>query len=133
MFIINKHIDAITETDLQNLVSNHVAEGKAIEYKEELPGNSDSDKKEFLYDVSSFSNASGGDLIYGMRELDSTASEVVGLSIGNANDEILRLESIIQSGIEPRIPGIATRAWSAPWPGMSWANAPAATVRQRWR
>jgi predicted HTH transcriptional regulator len=68
-----------------------------------------SDRREFLYDVSSLANASGGDLIFGIKEANGVADEVTGLTSGNANDEILRLESIIQTGIEPRIPGISTR------------------------
>ena len=36
------------EEDLQALVDNSVLECKTIEYKQALPSNSDSDKKEFL-------------------------------------------------------------------------------------
>jgi hypothetical protein len=43
------------------LVDNQVSEHKTIEYKEALLGNADGDKKEFLADVSSFANESGGD------------------------------------------------------------------------
>ncbi len=56
------------EEDLQALVDNSVLECKTIEYKQALPSNSESGKKEFLADVSSFANASGGDLIYGVSE-----------------------------------------------------------------
>lgn len=66
--MIQKNIDEITEEDLQALIDNSVLESKSIEYKQSLPGNSDSEKKEFLADVSSFANASGGDLIYGIIE-----------------------------------------------------------------
>ncbi|MCD6594362.1 ATP-binding protein, partial [bacterium] len=66
--MIAKNIDQISEEDLQALIDNSVLEGKTIEYKQSLPGNSDSDKKEFLADISSFANASGGDLIYGILE-----------------------------------------------------------------
>ena len=59
--VLNKPLEAIEENDLQALVDNQVAERKTIEYKESLPGNADGDKKEFLADVSSFANASGGD------------------------------------------------------------------------
>lgn len=62
-YMISKGIEQITEEDLQNLIGNSVSERKTIEYKQTLPGNSDSDKKEFLADVSSFANASSGDLI----------------------------------------------------------------------
>lgn len=107
MLLNNKPLDSIIGADLQVLVDNKVREVKTVEYKQALPGNSDSDKREFLYDVSSFANASGGDLIYGMKEADGLAVEVSGLPLSNVDGEILRLEGIIRTGIEPRIPGLA--------------------------
>lgn len=103
--MIPKSINQITEQDLQTLIDNSVLEGKTIEYKQELPGSSDTDKKEFLADVSSFANASGGDLIYGITE-DRTAGipkKLEGLTITNVGEEILRLESTMRDGIKPRI------------------------------
>jgi len=96
------------EEDLQALVDNSVLECKTIEYKHALPSNSDSDKKEFLADVSSFANASGGDLIYGIiaDKKTGTPKSVEGLSIENVDQEILRLDSMIRAGIEPRLPSV---------------------------
>ena len=62
---LNKPLDQIEERDLQELLAGQVSEHKTLEYKLALPGNSDSERKEFLADVSSFANAAGGDLIYG--------------------------------------------------------------------
>ncbi|MCJ7507274.1 MAG: ATP-binding protein [candidate division Zixibacteria bacterium] len=108
MVFDGKQLDTIDERDLQSLVDNQVAEGKVLEYKEALPGSSDDNKKEFLFDVSSFANASGGHLIFGIKEEGGIAKEVYGLSIDNKDSEILCLENIIRDGIEPRIPGIQT-------------------------
>lgn len=66
--MINKHLDEISLDDLKQLRNNVVSEGKTIEYKQQLPTNSDGDRKEFLADISSFANASGGDLIFGITE-----------------------------------------------------------------
>jgi len=100
------------ENDLQALVDNQVPESKTIDYKESLPINSDSDKKEFLADVSSFANAAGGYLIYGMRENNGIASELCGLGSIDADAEIRRLENIIRDGIKPRIPSVLM--WAIP-------------------
>src|SRR5216683_7360895 len=100
---LNKQLEAIEESDLQALVDNQVSERKTIEYKEALPGNADGDKKEFLADVSSFANASGGDLIYGISEQSGIPVELRGLELSNVDAEILRLESCIQTGIAPRL------------------------------
>ena len=109
--MIAKNIDQISEEDLQALIDNSVLEGKTIEYKQSLPGNSDSDKKEFLADISSFANASGGDLIYGILEDRDTGipKTLEGLTIENVDQEISRLDSMIRDGIEPRILGINIR------------------------
>jgi len=66
--MIPKPIEAITTADIQSLIDNQVAENRSMEYKEALPGNSDDEKKEFLADLSSFANAGGGDIIYGLVE-----------------------------------------------------------------
>jgi len=107
--MISKNIDQIIENDLKALIDNSVLEGKTIEYKQSLPSNSDSDKKEFLADISSFANASGGDLIYGIIENRNTGDTKItleGLIIENIDQEINRLDSMIREGIEPRISGI---------------------------
>jgi len=110
--MIAKNIDQITEENLQALIDNSVLEGKTIEYKQSLPSNSDSDKKEFLADVSSFANASGGNLIYGIYEDRNTGvpKTLEGLTIENIDREIIRLESMIREGIEPRILGITIKS-----------------------
>lgn len=114
--MIQKRIDSIEIADIQGLVDGAVREGKAIEYKEQLPGNGDADKKEFLADASSFANASGGDIIFGIKESRDAAGKptgmpesVVGLPSINADAEVRRLEQILRDGIEPRVPGIALR------------------------
>jgi hypothetical protein len=108
--MIPKTLDHIEEKDLQALIEDSVIEGKAIEYKQALPSNSDSDKKEFLADVSSFANSSGGDLLFGVVEENGIAKELLGLDIANVDHEIRRMENTIRDGIEPRIPTLYTKA-----------------------
>jgi len=108
-FMINKHLDKIDISDLKQLQSNAVSEGKTIEYKKLLPTNSYADRKEFLADISSFSNASGGDLIFGILEENGSPKSIDGLEIESVDEEIRKYENIIRDGIEPRII-FATRA-----------------------
>ncbi len=104
--MINKNIDEITKDDLQALKDNEVIEHKTIEYKQALPGKSDKEKEKFLADVSSFANASGGDLIYEVVEdrQSRKPKSIEGLSISNIDQEILRLDNMIRTGIQPRLP-----------------------------
>ena len=110
--MIPKPLDAVTATDLQSLVDNGVKEQRTIEYKQELPGSSDSEKKEFLADVSSFANAGGGDLFYGIVAKDGVPESIPGLADFIEDKEKLRLESTIRDGIAHRIPGIQLKAIS---------------------
>jgi hypothetical protein len=115
--MIPKEFDTITKADIEALVANAVAEGRTIEYKRQLPGGTDDEKKEFLADVSSFANAGGGDIIFGViekRDGDNKPTNLPekaeGLAGINAGAEIIRLDAIIQSGMEPRIPGCRIRS-----------------------
>lgn len=101
--MINKLFNKIDLDDLNNLIQNAVLEGKTIEYKEQLPDNSDSDRKEFLADASSFANTSGGDLIFGITSDQGVPKSLTGVGVTNIDAEKLKYEEIIRNGIEPRI------------------------------
>lgn len=107
--MINRRIEDITAPDLQALIDNKVLEGKTIEYKRELPNNSDSDKKEFLADITSFANSSGGDLILGIEQDNQTGEpkSLNGIETENVDKEKTRLDNIIRDGVEPKILSVA--------------------------
>ena len=100
-------LDKLTEQDLLALISAGTAEGKSIEYKQALPGNSDEEKREFLADVTSFANASGGHIVFGMKEDQGLAKEMCGLGPVDP-DAVLRLENIARGSVDPRIPGLGS-------------------------
>ncbi len=105
--LINKELNDISELDLQHLIDEEEIESKTLDYKAQLPGNTDSNKKEFLADVSSFSNAGGGDLILGIKQDNLTGKPIgplEGIPIPNLDNEISRLDNIIRNGLEPNIP-----------------------------
>ncbi|MEN6435870.1 MAG: ATP-binding protein [Anaerolineaceae bacterium] len=109
MLLENKSLSEITEQDLLQLIDAKESEGKKLDFKRELPGNSDRDKKRFLEDICAFANAGGGFIIYGMEEKAGKATVLNGFQTTNIDQEILRLQSIIQSGLAPRVPGIHMR------------------------
>jgi len=107
--MIQKPFDEITRADIDALIDNGDSEIKTLEYKRELPGNTSSGKKEFLADVSSFANASGGDVIYGIEaEVDKEGKttgapkKVLPLQGTTPDQAILRLEHMVLNGIRPR-------------------------------
>jgi Putative DNA-binding domain len=101
--VVQRSLHQIHETDLQALIDNGVPEKKTIEYKSALPGRTDQDKKEFLADVSSFANTSGGDLIFGMEEDSGKPTKLVGIATNDLGIEKERLENLIRAGLDPRI------------------------------
>src|ERR1700676_2776234 len=104
MPLLHKTIESFNESDLLALIANAVPEGKGIDYKRDQIGSSDGDKRELLYDVSSFANSSGGHLIIGMDENAGVPTQLTGLS-GDPDAEVSRIEQIIRDGLRPSIPG----------------------------
>jgi predicted HTH transcriptional regulator len=103
--MINKKIDDITEDDLSMLVQNEITERRNFEYKAGLSLNTDKERIEFLADVSSLANTSGGDLYIGIVEdrEKGIPKEVRGISIENSDQEILRIGNLIRDGISPHL------------------------------
>lgn len=122
--------DRIGPSDVLKLLSDGINELKTLDYKRQQVGPKDPDKKEFFADVSSFANASGGDLIFGVEEAEGAPTKIVGLGPIDTDAEILRLENMLRSGIEPRIHGIQTEPIDVPGHGLvmvmriprSWAS-----------
>jgi len=125
-----KDFNLVDKTDVERFVAQAVTEGRTLDYKRDLPGSSDADGKEFLADISSFANSSGGYLIFGVDEerdangkTTGVPAEAKGLLSTNAGAEIARLENMIRAGVAPRMAGIAAREI----PGL--ANGPAIVFR----
>jgi hypothetical protein len=138
---LEKPLESITEADLQILLTDAVAEGKAIEYKESLPADSYDSRIDFLADVSSFANAAGGHLFFGIREESGVPVEICGLRGADPDAEVLRVESMMRDSIEPRLLGVVVRpiplsnsqvviAIRVP---RSWVQPHAVTYRKHWR
>ena len=102
-------LDSIDEGHLNALVNNGVRESRSFEFKAKLVWGTESERKEFLADVSALANGGGGDLIFGIEEENGTASAVVGLDSFDPDDDTLKMESVIRDGIAPRIIGIRLR------------------------
>ncbi|MBF0473674.1 MAG: ATP-binding protein [Nitrospirae bacterium] len=97
---------------INNLITDEVCESKTIEYKEKSKFsdvgkfNSLKDKNEFLADISSFANTSGGDILYGITELKCLPKKMVGIDISNFDQLKLNLLNIIGSHLEPNLSGL---------------------------
>lgn len=102
------NFDDIDAGHLVGLIASEVGERRTIEYKRDLPGGTDDERREFLADVTSFANAAGGDLLFGMRAEDGIPKEITPLDF-KPDGERLTWEEVIRNGVQPRIPGIRIR------------------------
>lgn len=107
--MLNKSIESITEADLLALIDNGVSESKQLEYKRELPDNSDGGKVKFLRSVTAFANTQGGNLIYGMDAVDGIPKRLVSLAMSSIDQVLQRLEGLCADGVDPRLLGVQYR------------------------
>jgi len=92
---------------LRQIVDTGVVENRSLDFKEELPGPKDDDKREFLADISSFANSFGGDIVFGVAEGRTDGKrngvwELRGLG-GDIESAKLRLEQMVRDGLAPRL------------------------------
>src|ERR1700686_1508097 len=103
MALLHIPLDQIDEARLQALIEAATSENRSIEYKRTTYGAAHADHTEFLADISSFANTSGGDIVLGMAATSGVPTEFVPLQI-DIDTEKLRLEQIARTGLQPRIP-----------------------------
>jgi len=108
--MLDKPIDQLEFTDIMGLIENEVGESKRLEYKRELNIETGDERKEFLADISSFANADGGYIIYGIAENEfHLPIEICGVKIDNEGNFISKIDNLIRDSIAPRIPDIKYR------------------------
>lgn len=102
----------LTAEEIKAMIANGEREDRSLEFKEQLPGPTDSEKLEFLCDVAALANGGGGRLVYGIKEkrdangqATGVAEAAPGVDDANLGKIQLGLEQALQRGIEPRIPG----------------------------
>ncbi|MDX1939091.1 MAG: ATP-binding protein [Saprospiraceae bacterium] len=97
--MIPKEIDDIKLSDIEIIFKENDRELRTLEFKREITLSNSKEKKEFLADISSFANSVGGDIILGIDE----KLGVKPIEIDDIDSFLLRIESIIRTGIEPKI------------------------------
>lgn len=114
MYFTLNDIKNLTEDKLTELLTNQVPESKLLDYKEKLPGVSKEEKIDFLGDVSSFANADGGNIIYGIKEERGVPVEINGVECSDPDKEIQKWENLIRDCTEPRLQGIVITPYKLP-------------------
>jgi hypothetical protein len=109
MQLAGRDVDKVDEELLLSLVKDGTTEDRHLDFKEKLDISTPALKKEFLADVTSFANAAGGVLIFGVKERDKIAVELSGVELEEPDTAEAQLNSIIISGTDPRVPGFRVR------------------------
>jgi Schlafen, AlbA_2 len=111
MHLLGKSFDKIDSDDIERLIANEVQETKSLDYKRDF--NLKEDKREFLFDITSFYNTDGGFIIYGISERKDDSQqntgipdEIIGIDIENEDKLFQQIEDIIKTNTEPNITSI---------------------------
>lgn len=102
----------LAQTHLNELVATRATEGWHLDFKRELPAVWDYEaKKRFIADVTAFANGGGGDIVYGVDEdADAQATAVVPQAFESVDAEVRRLQDLVLTLAEPRLPGVQVQA-----------------------
>ena len=98
----------IDEAFLQRVCDENWEESSKLDFKRELPKQSDSGKKEFAKDVCAMANANGGDLIYGIEEKKDAVNSLKPISFEehSPSETKERLIQILSTRLEPQLRGV---------------------------
>ena len=107
MIFRGKRLPDLQVEDLQRLVNDQVQERDTVEYKRDMYGNSDADKREMLKDITSMANHRGGYLLIGIDENDEgIPTNVVGIEPGN---HVERVTSCCLDNVDKRVLGLGIK------------------------
>lgn len=98
---------------IESLIARLIPESLYVDYKQSLDLESDKAKKDFLIDVTSFANAHGGLLIWGVAEQRDSMGKPTGLpssapGFDIPNQDVLRttIDAMLRDGIDERLPAV---------------------------
>ncbi len=102
-------LKSLSKRDIDWLIATPVPEGRTIEYKQALPSGTDDDKRKLLASVSSFANAGGGYIVFGIKdkrvgdEPSGIPETVLGLGQANLGKAQADMDQILSTGLQPRV------------------------------
>ncbi|MDD5703515.1 MAG: ATP-binding protein [Dehalococcoidales bacterium] len=99
-----KKLSELVLEDLQRLIDDQVQERDTIEYKRDMYGSSDDEKREMLKDISSMANNLGGYILIGIdANGEGIPTTLVGVEKGN---HVERISNCCLDNIDKRIIGL---------------------------
>jgi hypothetical protein len=103
--MLRKPAGNLSEGDLQRLVEVSEVEDDRLDFKREMYGQGDDDRREMIRDIVAMANHRGGLILLGVEtDGDDAAIAIPGVE---GTDHDLRIRSSAQSNIDPRLGGLA--------------------------
>lgn len=98
--LLGSPLEQIEYAQLMTLISDQVAEAFDLDFKSEMYGSSDRDKRDAATDVAALANTAGGLLVLGVEEDDQArASAAPGVALSDADER--RIRQIVGSHVVP--------------------------------
>lgn len=100
----------LTEEFFLRVCDEQWSETQTLEFKAVLPRGDEVARQEFRKDVCAMANADGGDLVFGISDVNGFANAVLAINDAGVDATKRRLQQILESKVEPRIHGIQFHA-----------------------
>jgi two-component system, chemotaxis family, chemotaxis protein CheY len=97
--MLRKEIDLIEESDIRQLLKDHIGESLTLEFKRQLNIIEIKDKAEVAKEISPMANSAGGFILYGIDEEDRKATAI--RPMRNEN-QVECLDQVLASAISPQ-------------------------------
>jgi len=98
--LLGSRLEQVQYSQLMTLISNQVAEAFDLDFKSEMYGSSDRDKRDAATDVAALANTAGGLVVLGVEEDgQARASAAPGVVLSEADER--RLRQIVGSQVVP--------------------------------
>ncbi len=107
--MLTQSFEAVDTTLLKMVCDDAWPESSTLEFKRDAPGKADKDKLELLKDICALANSEGGDLVFGIDEVNGVAASLVPITNEPAEALTRRIIQTVESGIEPRLLGMQTK------------------------
>ena len=98
--LIGQQLERGTESDLAKLTAGGVPEDTDLDYKQQLYGSSDSDKRDLAGDVAALANSLGGLLLIGVQE-NGTGNAAQLSPVAVTGQENVRIRQIVATYVAP--------------------------------
>lgn len=98
----------LTYSMIARAVDEKVAENIDLDWKQALPADVEKKRWEFAKDVAMLANTRGGLIVFGVREVDERAQELVGVATGERHRQ--RLRALAYGRVRPMVNGLLIEA-----------------------